>query len=155
MRLAIKPRSLLNVGRGVERPWAGPRLAGPLGPHPGSAPTERRGLPPLALKRFFLSGAQVFSWGWWWLQGFAVCGGFAAASWGKTSMPRPAPAVSVGRLQALRAFRYALGEPAVPLKVVAVLLAIKTNRETACATLRQTPFRGKAHRGSLARHHAA
>jgi len=38
MRLAIKPRSLLNVGRGVERPWAGPRLAGPLGPYPGFGP---------------------------------------------------------------------------------------------------------------------
>ncbi len=68
MRLAIKPRSLLNVGRGVVRPWAGPpvcvlrtgrRLAGPLGPNPGSAPTARRGRARFALKRLvLLSGAR-------------------------------------------------------------------------------------------------
>ena len=106
MRLAVKPRSLLNVGRGAVRPWAGPRLAGPLGPKTPARPRLNVGAcPPLVLKRFvLLSGAQVFSLGWW--------GGFRAARCAAASQPRagvleapPAPAVSVGRLQPLRVFR--------------------------------------------------
>jgi hypothetical protein len=115
MRLAVKPRSLLNVGREAVRPWAGPplcvqrtgrRLAGPLGPKPrlspdctsGPIPVLRdvqgrtnvagSGTPGATPEALFcsLGRAQVFLWGWW-LQGFAVCGRIAAASRGKTSRP--------------------------------------------------------------------